>query len=354
MTILIASLVAGCGGAPSAPRVSLFNSINLGRIETVLHEDGSGYNRFWLVVPAGAECELLDLTSRLESISMPTTPESIEVREYQDENFPFPVKVNGYRVTYDFEKVDDIPVQIHNIKRAVVETMKEVIAARPTPPPDSGEYPLPYPVAIGEYYNPNHLSFAIETYSDPLTGQKWNVNVVINPFLMTGLMTEEGYGGLPESCSLTNFTYRLEVSSTMRIDHHQVDPQPSTLREFSDVNQPTASILEWTIDTKGAFEAWEKIQEIELKDLRAEWEIHAEMTPSPDLPAEGIQATVEADQAKYMEAADITNRQFYKLKVDATTPAPWLHFLTGVLAPLLGLVALILGLFLTIRNLSKK
>jgi len=356
IAILIGSILSACGGAafPSAPRLSLFNSINLGRIETVLREDGSGYNRFWLVIPAGTECELLDLMPRLGSISTPTAPKVIEVHEYQDPNFAFPIKVNGFRVTYDFEEVDDIPVQIDEIKRAVVETMKEVIEARPTPPPESEEVPLPAPVVIGQYYNPNHLSFSIQTTSDTLSGERWKVNVVINPFLMTGLMTEEGYGGLPESCSLPNFTYKLEVSSKMKINRYQVDTQPSTLVEYSQVNEPTTSIIEWTIDSQGAFDAWEKIQAIELQDLIAEWQIHYEMTPSPELSEANIKSTLEADETKYADITDNTNRQFYRLEVNATTPAPWFHFLTAVLAPLLGLVGLILGLFLTVRNLRKK
>ena len=352
--ILLSSLVAACGGsaaAPSAPQVSLFNSINLGRIETVLNEDGSGYNTFWLVVPSGADCAHLGLRSRLESISRPTTPDVIEIRDFQDEQFPFPVNVDGFEVIYEFHKVAEIPVQIDAIKRAVVDTVMEAIAARPTPEPGAEEIFLPSPVIIGQYYNQNHLSFSI-TPSETLAGKKWDVAVVVNPFLMTGLITEEGSSGLAEPCSLSSFTYELQVSGNMKINRHDVESLSPALAEYSHV-EPSASTIEWTLDSRNALDAWNKAQETELQGLTVELQNYLEKTPTPD-PTQVANA-YEDFQTKYVEIMNSTNNgRIYKLNLHVTTPAPWLHFLTNVLTPMLGLTSIVLGLFLSIRNLRKK
>jgi hypothetical protein len=341
--ILMSVFLPACG--PSAPVISLFNTVNLGRIKTVLNENGSGYNNYWLVVPVNADCmHLVDLKPRLEAISRPTTPSVSTLRDNQYE---------GIIVSYPFQNVDQIPEQIETIKRVVIEAVIDDLTARATPDPDP-EAPDLTPTGIGEYYDPNHLSISISKPPEKLTGQEWNIEVIINPFLMTGLITEEQSGSsLSDPCSLPVFTYELEVSSSMKINQYEVKAEPPTLDIYSRIDQPDESnSITWSIDSKAAFEEWNRHLATEFQNLVQEAEEYEKMTPPPS-EAE-LDAFSKSFQQRYEELFTATyTGQFYTLQVKATTPAPWFHFLTTALAPLLGLIAAILGLIITIRNLRK-
>jgi hypothetical protein len=356
--LLMVVVLPACGGY-SVQIVSLFNTVNIGRIKTVLKEDGSGYNIFWLVVPSG--CPFPALKSRLESISKPTVPlvRTLHNELYKD------YRVDGFEVIYNFENVDQIPVQIENIKGVVIDAAVEALEARldaiPTPEPDSG-IPPPPEIRPGDISsNSNHLSVLIHRPAEKLTGQEWNVEVIVNPFLMTGLITENASGeGLSESCSLPSFTYELELSGNMKINGSHVEAQPPILASppYSQVTQvATSNSIEWTIDSRRGFDVWKKAvdEELEVKSQEFEKEFQRSLETTPTPSASEIESASESYYKKIMEIYDSAyNRQVYKLNVNVTTPAPWFHFLTGVFAPLLGLISLILGLLLTIKNFRKK
>jgi hypothetical protein len=315
-----AAVLTSCSGS-SVRYVSLSRVLNVARIETILNEDGSGRNNFWLVVPGNSTCPLVDLQPALESITSPTRPLVVRL---DDDIY------KGYKVTFEFDNADQIPAQIQSIKSTVVNA---VIAATPTPaPPENPETPIPTVIpaqASGLYYNENQLSIKFTAPTTELTGQKWSLQVTVNPFLMSGLIAEEMLGGLGEKCSIPTFTYQLSVSNKMRINDFAVESQPN-LAAFSNVRRISANSIEWTIESKQAFD-------VITADL-----LTALSTPEPD-------PTALQQQFEYPFTG-----QIYKLTVNATTPNPWFTFLTGVVAPLLGLLAVSFGLFTTLRNLRKK
>ncbi len=318
VTLCFAALTS-CG--PAVHYISLSRVINIARIETILNEDGSGHNNFWLVVPGQSTCPLVNLQPALEGITIPTKPLVVRL---DDDTY------RGYKVTFDFENADQIPAQIQNIKSTVVNA---VIAATPTvAPPENPETPMPTVVPVqasGLYYNENQLSIKFTAPTAELTGQKWSLEVIVNPFLMSGLIAEEMMSGLSEECSFPTFTYQLNVSSRMRINDFAVETQPS-LAAFSNVKRISANSIEWTIESRQAFE-------VVSSDF-----LTALTTPQAD-------PTAVWRQYEYPFTG-----QIYKLTVNATTPNPWFTFLTEVAAPLLGLLAVFFGLFLTFRNLRKK
>jgi len=315
--------LASCG--PSAPRISFSSVINIARIETTVNEDGSGHNNFWLVVPANKNCPLLDLKPALESITKPTSPLVAFVR---NEDFM------GYMVTYSFDYTDQIPAEIGNIKSVVIDA---AIAAIPTSTPaisQNTETPMPTalpPIRVGDYIDDNQLSIKFSARTKELTGQKWTLRVIVNPFLMTGLITEESStSGLAEGCSIPTFTYQLNVSNNMKINDFPVDTQ-SNLTSFSKVRRISDNSIEWTIESRQAFQ----VRKSELQAL-------FNATPAANA----------TDIANYFE--NLYRGKIYTLTVNATNPSPWFTFLTGVLAPLLGLLAVSLGLLVGFRNLWRK
>jgi len=79
MIIFLAVIQTSCG--PSA--ISFYDVIHIARIDTVLNEDGKGRNIFFLVVPAGADCKLVDLIPALENLDKP----NLSVAKYLDEQY---------------------------------------------------------------------------------------------------------------------------------------------------------------------------------------------------------------------------------------------------------------------------
>ncbi len=318
VALCLAALIA-C--TPSS--VSLSRFLNIARIETEFHEDGSGYNNLWLVVPSSSACPLPDLKPALDSITIPTKP---TVTLLSDQNY------TGYIVTFAFENANQIPAQIQTLKDVVV---RAVIAATPTPlPPENPETPMPAfvtpkPVA---YYNENQLSIKFAALTTGLTGKTWSLQVIINPFVMSGIIQEQymAGSGLAEQCSIPTFTYKLTLSDKMKIRDFAVESRPD-LAPFSSVKRISDNSIEWTLNSKQAFTA-------------AITNLVASVTAMPD-----PDPTALASEVEYLY-----NGQIYKLMVNATTPNIWFSYLVQVVAPLVALLGGVLGVVAAIRNLRKK
>jgi hypothetical protein len=297
--------------------ISFYNVIHLARIDTILKDDGSGRNIFWLVVPADVNCQLVNLMPALEGLD---SSANLSVTSISNDQY------KGYQVVYEFANTDQIPAQIEKLQTAVVDAVIATISTQPSPETTQTSQPLPA-VPASEYYNPNDFSIAVSMPSKNITGQKWGVKVIVNPFLMTGMPNED----LTKNCNIQNFTYNLTVADTMKITKFNVDV-PSYLAPYSRVTQTNSNSIQWVVESEAAFDT-----------AMAEYKTQSLMTPPP------------VKETGLVEITSIySGKGIYTLDVTATTPNALFFYLTSVVAPILGLIALTLGLFVTLKNLFDK
>jgi hypothetical protein len=198
----------------------------------------------------------------------------------------------------------------------------------------------PPPYAAGIYYNPKQLSLSIAPTVQTLTGQTWEVRVNVNPFLLTGLMTEDYFTRkLSESCGVPRFTYRLTMPGEVK--SFQVSAEPELdLVKYSNVTQTGPNSIQWTIESKQAFEVWS--HELELF-------VQEELTGLSE-DEQSQKAASEEFQAKL---AQLLTGPVYTLTATSTTPSPLFQILTRVVAPVVGLIGAILAIIISVIKIRQ-
>ncbi len=339
LTILSAGLfLSACFG--SAP-------INLLSARTVLREDGSGSNTFLLAVPI-KDCDLIPLRPELEELKEQADT-SVYFAGYEDDQY------KGFELTYEFNNPQQIPEQIEQIKRGVVQAI-------PTPNPGAFVSP-PNPDVYG-VYDPNQLSIRIDPPLDTLGGKEWMVRININPLLLTNPS---------QACSVPQITYELVMPGEIKSYALTANAFEDYAFHYVQVTQPRPNAIRWTITPRSIammiLERSAGLSESEfakLTETEDGWknlqQLLAEEVGQLNETAEG-----RTELAKVSDGQGISEEEaiglaligpIYTLTATSTTPAPLFQIATRVIAPIVavlgGIVAAIATIIKIRQSLSKQ
>jgi hypothetical protein len=321
--------------------------INLLSARTILREDGSGSNTFLLVVPR-ADCELVALRPQLDKLKE-KAGDAIYYAGYQDDRY------KGFELTYVFNSPQQIPEQIEQIKRSVVEAL-------PTPGP--GAFIGPVDPDVYGVYDPNQLSIRIDPPLDTLGGKEWVARININPLLVTTPSP---------TCSVPQITYELVMPGEIKSSAVAADAFDDYARYYVQVTQPKPNTIQWTIQPRTlAAILLERSAGLSESEFAALLETEEGWTELQALLAEEVAQLSETEDGR-ADLASLLNGQgvsegeaialvyigpVYTLTATSTTPAPLFQIIIRVVAPIVavlgGLAAGIATIIKIRQSLSKQ